>query len=105
MLLNLKTTIAARRLTQVDLALKLKIAPTVLSEIIHGRRQVDASLRARIAEALRADEAWLFSTLARIPPPASGLEASVPPAVRSARKKADALPGADDADESHAARD
>lgn len=68
MLVNLKTTIAARRLTQVDLALQLKIAPTVLSEIIHGRRQADSSLRARIAEALRADEIWLFSSVTRIPP-------------------------------------
>jgi transcriptional regulator with XRE-family HTH domain len=67
MLLNLKTTIAVRRLTQVDLALQLRIAPTALSEIIHGRRQADPSLRARIAEALRADEAWLFSSVTRIP--------------------------------------
>jgi hypothetical protein len=49
-LANLKTAIAARRLTQVDLALDLKIAPTVLSEIIHGRRQADPSLRGRLAE-------------------------------------------------------
>ena len=69
MLLNLKVTIAARRLTQVDLALKLKLAPTALSEIIHGHRQADPSLRARIAEALRADEAWLFSSVTRIPSP------------------------------------
>ena len=67
MLVNLKMTIAVRRMTQVDLALQLKIAPTILSEIIHGRRQADRSLRARIAEALRADETWLFSTVARIP--------------------------------------
>jgi transcriptional regulator with XRE-family HTH domain len=69
-LANLKTAIAARRTTQVDLALDLKIAPTVLSEIIHGRRQADPSLRARIAEALEADESWLFSTVTRIPRPA-----------------------------------
>ena len=67
MLLNLKTTIAARRLTQADLALRLGIAPSALSEIIHGRRQTDPSLRARIAEALHADEAWLFSSVAHIP--------------------------------------
>jgi transcriptional regulator with XRE-family HTH domain len=71
MLLNLKTTIAARRLTQVDLALQLKIPPTTLSQIIHGRRLAEGSLRARIAEALHADEAWLFSTVARIPGPKS----------------------------------
>lgn len=67
MLLNLKSTIAARRMTQADLALRLKIAPTALSEIIHSRRQADPSLRARIAEALCADEAWLFSSVTRIP--------------------------------------
>jgi transcriptional regulator with XRE-family HTH domain len=67
MLVNLKMTIAARRLTQVDLALQLRIAPTALSEIIHGRREADPSLRARIAEALRADETWLFSSITRIP--------------------------------------
>jgi transcriptional regulator with XRE-family HTH domain len=69
MLLNLKTTIAARRLTQVDLALHLRIPPTALSEIIHGRRQADPGLRARIAEALRADEEWLFSSITPIPQP------------------------------------
>lgn len=77
MLLNLKTTIAARQLTQVDLAQKLKIAPTVLSEIIHGRRRADPSLRARIVEALRADEAWLFSNVARIPAPPSRAESEL----------------------------
>jgi transcriptional regulator with XRE-family HTH domain len=66
-LANLKTTIAARRLTQVDLALDLKIAPTVLSEIIHGRRQADPSLRVRLAEVLQADEDWLFSNVTQIP--------------------------------------
>ena len=71
MLVNLKTTIAARRLTQVDLALQLRIPPTVLSEIIHGRRLADGGLRGRIADALRADESWLFSTVTRIPAPTS----------------------------------
>ena len=76
MLLNLKTTIAARRLTQADLAPRLRISPTALSEIIHGRRQADPSLRTRIAEALRADEAWLFSSFTRIPKhEQSGVEA------------------------------
>jgi len=72
-LANLKTTIAARRLTQVDLALDLKIAPTVLSEIIHGRRQADPSLRARLAEILQADEDWLFGA-PHIPAPKSNTE-------------------------------
>lgn len=68
MLVNLKMTIAARGLKQVDFALQLKIAPTVLSEIIHGRRRADSSLRARIADVLHADETWLFSSITRIPP-------------------------------------
>ncbi len=80
MLANLKTTIAARRLKQVDLALQLKIAPTALSEIIHGRRQADASLRARIAQALQADESWLFSSVVRIPRPQLSLDDTGVPA-------------------------
>lgn len=74
MLMNIKTALAARRLRQVDLALSLKIPPSTLSEIICGRRQADPLQRARIAEALRADEAWLFSPLTRIKPPAPGPE-------------------------------
>lgn len=69
MLVNFKTALAARKTLQTDLAQSLQIAPTVLSEIIHERREADASLRARIAEALRADESWLFSTVTRIPAP------------------------------------
>jgi len=75
MLVNLKMTIVARQLTQVDFAIQLKVAPTVLSEIIRGRRQADASLRARIADALRADEAWLFSSVTHIPQPATRIVA------------------------------
>ena len=71
MLFNLKTAIAARGWRQVDFALEQKIPPTTLSEIINERRQADSSLRARIATALRADEQWLFSTVARIPGPTS----------------------------------
>jgi hypothetical protein len=66
-LANLKTAIVVRGLKQADLAQTLKIPPTVLSEIIHGRRHADASLRARVATALRADEGWLFDSFARIP--------------------------------------
>jgi transcriptional regulator with XRE-family HTH domain len=71
MLINLKATIAARGWTQVDFAISLKVPPTVVSEIIHERRQADTPLRARIADALRADEAWLFSSVTRIPRPAT----------------------------------
>lgn len=67
MLLNLKSAIAARGMRQVDLAMQLKITPSVLSEIVNGRREPDASLRSRIAEALDVDEQWLFSRVTRIP--------------------------------------
>jgi transcriptional regulator with XRE-family HTH domain len=82
MLMNLRAALAARRLRQVDLALSLKIPPSTLSEIICGRRPADPSQRARIAVALCADEAWLFSAFTRIPPLASGQVVSVQPAVR-----------------------
>jgi len=71
MLVNFKTALATRKIHQADLARSLQIAPTVLSEIIHERRHADASLRARIATALRTDETWLFSIVARIPEPKS----------------------------------
>jgi len=67
MLVNLKAALAARRMRQADLALALKIPPSTLSEIVCGRRQAESWLRTRIAEALRADESWLFSTVTRIP--------------------------------------
>lgn len=67
MLVNFKTALAAKRIRQVDLATSLKITPPALSEIINGRRQADASLRARIALALEVDEAWLFATFTKIP--------------------------------------
>jgi transcriptional regulator with XRE-family HTH domain len=73
MLANLKTALAARGVKQADLAPKLKIPPSVLSEIIHGRRSPSESLRARISEELRADEGWLFQTYTAIPAP-RGLE-------------------------------
>ena len=73
MLANLKTAIAQRGLKQADLAQSLKIPPTVLSEIIHGRRRADASLRSKIATALHADEAWLFDSFVRIPAPNTDL--------------------------------
>jgi len=70
MLVNLKSAFVARGIKQVDLALSLKISPSVLSEIINGRRQPSPSLRARIAHELRADEGWLFAAFTRIPGPA-----------------------------------
>ena len=67
MLANFKTALAARGMRQIELALELKISPTALSEIVNGRRTASPSLRARLAELLQADEAWLFSSVTRIP--------------------------------------
>lgn len=78
MLSNLKTALAARRLHQVDLAIELKISPSVFSEIVHGRRQADPSLRARLAEILQADQDWLFDRTIHIPAPKSPDAASTP---------------------------
>jgi transcriptional regulator with XRE-family HTH domain len=68
MLSNLRTALAARNLRQVDLAIQtLKIPPSVLSEIIRGRRKASAELRRKIAEVLQADEVWLFKPVVKIP--------------------------------------
>ena len=66
LLANLKAALAARNLRQADLAAALKVSPGLLSEIVRGRREAPATLRTRIAEILRADERWLFTTV-RIP--------------------------------------
>lgn len=87
MLVNLKAALAARRMRQVDLALALKIPPSTMSEIICGRRQAEGWLRTRIAEALRADEAWLFSTVTRIPSRATQAEESAPVAAMAAAQE------------------
>ena len=67
MLANFKTVLAVRRTKQADLAARLKIAPSVLSEIIHGRRSASPDLRSRIADELGVDESWLFATQTKIP--------------------------------------
>jgi len=69
LLSNLRTAIRVRGLKQIDLALTLRIDPTFLSQVINGRREANATVRFRIAEFLRADESWLFSTVTRIPAP------------------------------------
>jgi transcriptional regulator with XRE-family HTH domain len=70
-LANLKTAISVRGLTQAEFALTaLKIAPSLLSEIIHERKRPDASLKARIAKELQCDEGWLFSSVTHVPGPA-----------------------------------
>ena len=66
-LLNLKTALVARKVKQVDLAISLGISPTVISEIVNGRRVADARLRSLIAKDLCVDEEWLFRVQIDIP--------------------------------------
>ena len=64
---NLRTALAARNLRQVDLAIHtLKISPSVLSEIIRGRRKASAELRRKITEVLQTDEVWLVKPVVKI---------------------------------------
>jgi transcriptional regulator with XRE-family HTH domain len=67
MLLNLRFAIAARGFKQVDLAMRLTVPPSTLSEVVNGRRTADATLRSRIAQVLDVDETWLFSNVVTIP--------------------------------------
>lgn len=66
---NLKTALAARRMRQAELALAVGIAPSTLSEFIHGRAELAPHQRDRIAGILRADCEWLFATVTHIPAP------------------------------------
>lgn len=79
MLANLKTALAARGVRQVDLALSLKMPPSVISEIICERRKASTELRDRIAVALRADADWLFASVTRIPPLRAGFGQAASP--------------------------
>jgi transcriptional regulator with XRE-family HTH domain len=67
MLSNLKVALAARRIRQAELAAIIGIAPSTLSEFIHGRAELAPHQRQRIAEALRADPGWLFARVTHIP--------------------------------------
>lgn len=67
MLSNLKVALAARRLRQAELAAAIGVAPSTLSEFIHGRVELAPHQRQRIAEMLRADPAWLFTRVTHIP--------------------------------------
>jgi transcriptional regulator with XRE-family HTH domain len=67
MLSNLKTALAARRMRQVELAQAIGVAPSTLSEFIHGRAVLPPHLLTRISEALQADPAWLFARVTYIP--------------------------------------
>jgi transcriptional regulator with XRE-family HTH domain len=67
MLTNLRAALAARGMRQVDLAAKLKIWPSVMSDIVNGRRSPEPRVAARIAEILRVDESLLFGEKRLIP--------------------------------------
>ena len=61
MLANLKATLAARRMRQFELAAELKVSPSVLTEIILGRRPLEDGQRTRIAVLLGVEDLeWLF---------------------------------------------
>ena len=66
---NLKTALAARKMRQVELAAAIGISASTLSEFVHGRTELAPHLQERIAELLRADRAWLFSSVHHIPAP------------------------------------
>jgi hypothetical protein len=61
MLVNFKIALAFRRERQIDLALRCRIDPTLLSLIINERRRANAQLRAKLSAALEVRERWLFS--------------------------------------------
>ncbi len=67
MLANIKTALAARGMRQTQLAQTVGLPESTLSEFIHERCELAPHFRTRIAEALQADPAWLFSRLTRIP--------------------------------------
>jgi transcriptional regulator with XRE-family HTH domain len=71
---NLKVALAARRMRQAELAEAIGVAPSTLSEFIHGRVELAPHQLNRIAEILRADREWLFASITRIPAPKSETE-------------------------------
>jgi transcriptional regulator with XRE-family HTH domain len=60
--INIKVAAAQRGLKLFQVAARCRIAPSVLSEIIAGRREAGTPLRLRMARVLRCDESWLFET-------------------------------------------
>jgi len=61
MLANLKAALAARKIKQLELAAELRVSPSVVTDIVLGRREVDAETRAKIAALLGVEnQAWLF---------------------------------------------
>ena len=78
MLPNLKMTIAARGFCQIELARKLDISSDLLSRIVRGWTVPTGDLRHKIADALEADENWLFSRNIRIPRRRTGQRRAIP---------------------------
>ncbi len=69
---NLKLQIWKSGIRQNRLARELNMDETVLSKVINGYRQPSSQLKARIAQYLRMDEAWLFAVEgdnSRVPEP------------------------------------
>ncbi len=75
-LMNLKTAIKLRGLTQWELCVRVggELSPSRLSDLIAGRRQTDHSLRKRLAEILNADPDWLFESFGQIPLPSESVD-------------------------------
>lgn len=57
---NLKLQIWRSGMRQNRLARMLNLDETILSRIVNGFRTPTAEIKAKIAEALNSDEAWLF---------------------------------------------
>jgi transcriptional regulator with XRE-family HTH domain len=49
-----------RRITQMRLAIKVRISPSKLSYIENGLVLADEKLKRKLARALKVDPAWLF---------------------------------------------
>jgi transcriptional regulator with XRE-family HTH domain len=60
MFTNLKSALTLRKLHGYQLAGKVGIAPSMLTEVIAGRRPAGPRLRKKIARVLRAPEDWIF---------------------------------------------
>ena len=67
MLANLKMALAARGIRQIELARELDISADLLSRIVRGWTVPNATLRARIADFLATEAAWLFEKEVTIP--------------------------------------
>ncbi len=58
--LKLKTTLWKRNIKQIDLALNLKIDPSLISKIINGRAEPTPEIKREISKFLGMDERELF---------------------------------------------